>query len=88
MVTLGEFIRRATQDYSASVHYIDVDTTLSGPLAPSRMRCLVRSIEGEDFPQIAVLPEVPMDEELPAMVVRSLCDALDLPHFAFGLAQS
>jgi len=29
-----------------------------------------------------------MDEELPAMVVRSLFDALDLPHFAFGLAQS
>ena len=72
---------RGTSSCRLTLHYIDVDTTLSGPLAPSRMRCLVRSIEGEVFRRVQSCRRFPWMRNFPpwsseASVTHSICRSL------------
>ena len=80
MLTLGEFITRATSGYKTEIKKINI----SGPRGPIEVRVLVRT--GEDGKKkIAVIPDLKDDDHLIPTVLRSLCVQLNIPPKDFGL---
>ena len=83
MVTLGEFIARAMNDYKAKKKRIKAD--LNGPRGKATVEFLSR-IGKDGETKIAVIPDTRKDEHLTPTILRSLCNQLDIPPIDFGLS--
>ena len=78
MPTLGEFVKRAKQEFGATERSV----TLGGGRGPSTIQVLER--RGSDVNYVPI-PTLPSGAILTPTVLRSLCRQLGIPPSEFGL---
>lgn len=77
-MTLGDFIDRCVDQHHCRLFEVE----LEGPAGPVRSRVLSR-VNGSL--RRCVLPNISDDDELTTQMLASLCNALGIPAFEFGI---
>ena len=83
-ISLGEYIRRATNDFGARI--VELENEIQGSFGKVKARFLERDVDGKTLH--VALPTFPDDVVIGMPLIRYLCNRLQIPTDDFGFSIS